>query len=117
VWRWLARRPFLAWLLVTVAVVVPGYVRQEQTIDEAHSAADRVAEVQHSQEVDRIERAAELCARSVAVRGDNRAMWLFLFDLLAGGELIPQVAAALDELLPRLECDADSVPVPVNEGD
>lgn len=34
-WRWLAARPFRSSLLVMVCFVVPGYVRQEQTIDRA----------------------------------------------------------------------------------
>lgn len=114
VWDFIAARPFRSSLAVMLVVSTVGYIRQEQTINDAQETADKVAEIQADREADRITRAEESCERAVSVRDDNRAMWLFVLDLLAGGRLVPQVRAELDRRLPVLECDADNVPVPIN---
>lgn len=98
-WHWLAARPFRASLIVITLLVVPGFIRQEQIINR--------------QEADRQERLEDGCARAVAGRDDNRAMWLFLFGQFAGAPNIPVVAEALDRLLPPLECNDQNVPVPI----
>jgi len=53
------------------------------------------------------------CARSVAVREDNRAMWTYLLsDASADLDRVARVRAELERRLPELEC-VDGNPVPV----
>lgn len=54
------------------------------------------------------------CARAVAVRDDNRAMWLYLLDEAqpADDKRARDFRAELNDRLPALKC-ADGDPVPV----
>jgi hypothetical protein len=124
VWHWIVARPFRSSLVVMLLVAVPGYVRQEQTIDEAHDAAnsaraatERLEELTAQRELDRMERRQELCERDVADRADVRAMWIYVTDVLLQPPTETVIAArsALDEILPVLECGPDAVPAPVND--
>lgn len=54
------------------------------------------------------------CERTVQVRDDNRAMWLWLVDQFPGDELASRAAAQLDLLLPPLRCDGTK-PTPTED--
>jgi hypothetical protein len=124
VWRWISRRPFLAVLVLVVALAVPGYIRQEQAIDEAHRAAVRAeeaiaqldAEVDRNEQ-DRMDRRAEFCQRDLEDRRDARAMWVWALIERSGVDganpVIQEAIAELNDRLPLLECNAEQVPVPI----
>lgn len=132
-WRWINRNPFFAALLLVVAVAVPGYVALQYTIGEAHEAANDAGDVADeaktlaiqieaivaANEADRQARRAELCQRDVQDQLNDRSMWEFvLVDLGAFDPADPNVQTAIDELdrrLPRLMCDAENVPVPIED--
>jgi uncharacterized protein (DUF1697 family) len=78
---------------------------------DAKDAAHAVAALQNEQETERVARLAESCRRSVDVREDNRAMWLYLLDEFADAPIAADARRELDERLPSLQC-VDSTPVP-----
>lgn len=59
-----------------------------------------------------------LCERSVEVRDDSRAMWLWLIDAVAGSSpLAPEARIQLNERIPALRC-VDNHPEPLgSEGE
>lgn len=58
-------------------------------------------------------RREETCRRGVAIRDDNRAMWLYVIELNPDSPQRPQFVAELDRRLPRLECSVDGDLVPL----
>lgn len=126
--RWLAHHPLVVTLAAIVVVAGPGYYRLDEATNEAHHAAiDAKAAAVKAQETaesvgalvirfeeDRQERRELLCERDVDDQEAVRAMWLYVLDVL----LVPpstkvmQARAALDEIHPPLECNAENIPVP-----
>ncbi len=68
---------------------------------------------------DQHQEARLLCERTVTVRDDNRAMWVWLIDAVAGSSpLAPEARVQLDLRIPALHC-VDNRPEPIgsSEGD
>lgn len=133
IWRWLARHPLVVSIVLVTAVTAPGYWRQEKAIDEAHDAAIQAEEAAEKAETvaiqaretaeavrqlllrfeeDRAERRMQLCERDVSDRIDDRAMWEAAFTLFEGSPSVATLRVTLEQTLPRLECNAEGVPVP-----
>jgi len=62
-------------------------------------------------------RHAAECRQAVKARDENRSMWSWLgeqrADTREGEQFLADLRAELDIRLPRLECDPDSNPIPV----
>lgn len=126
--KWLAQHPLAVTLAAIVVVAGPGYYRQEQATNEAHDAAvaaqeaaarsqvtaDAYGELLLRLEAERAERRHELCERDVADQQADRAMWIYVTEVLLvpPSDKVLQARAALDEIHPPLECNAEDVPVP-----
>lgn len=102
-------RAIIAGLAVVIVFGGVGLWTSFRASQDARDAARAVAELQHQQEADRAQRAADACTRSITVRDDSRAMWLYAFAAFPDSSIVADLRRKLDERLPTLTC-VDDIP-------